>query len=193
MILWLKARRALVVLPACLVVFIVLVILVQDAIVPLPSIMGRSQVTLSLFLPVPLVAGIARCLELKLSAPEVTGVRPVPLADMAMVTAVASIGFVLCATAGSLLATPQAFATGRNVLFLVGLMLIGRSVAGEVAVMIPVGWLILTVFVGFRGPGDPYAWSIIAEPARVPHAAVAALLVFLAGLFLMPRTSRKLS
>lgn len=193
MILWLKARRALVVLPACLAVFIALVISVQDTIVPLPSIIGRSQVTLSLFLPVPLVAGIARCLELKLSAPEATGVRPVPLADMVMVTAVTVIGFVLCATAGRLLDTPQAFATGRNVLFLVGLMLIGRSVAGEAAVMIPVGWLVLTVFVGFRGPGDPYAWSVIAEPARVPHAAVVALLVFLAGLFLMPRTSRKLS
>lgn len=191
--LWLRTRRASTVLPVALLVFIVLVILVQNTSVALPSLTGRSQVALSLFVPIPLVSGLMMCLESRLPAAEISGIRPVRLMDAALAAATVSGAVAMSVTVGMLLDIRQAGAAGRNALFLTGLMLIGRALVGQPAVMIPVGWLLITVFVGFRGPGDPYPWSIVAEAVSVPHAAFVAVLVFIAGITAQLRTPREMS
>lgn len=75
-------------------------------------------------------------------------------------------------------------------LFLTGLMLLGRAWAGQTAVMIPVGWLVTVVLVGFRG-NLPYFWTVIALPADSLFAAAVSLVAFAVGLAAQTRSSRK--
>lgn len=75
-------------------------------------------------------------------------------------------------------------------MFLTGLMLLGRAWAGQTAVMVPVGWLLTVVLVGFRG-NVPHLWTVIALPADNPYAAAASLAVFAIGLAAQIRSSRK--
>lgn len=191
--LWGKARRVHVVLPLALGVFVLLVLLVQNTQIALPSITGRSQVALSLFVPLPLVVGLMMSLESRLPAAEASGVRPVAVLDAALTMATLVAAVILSWGAGVLFGLPQAAAAGRNALLLTGLMLCARALVGQPAVMIPVAWLILVVFVGFRGPGDPYPWAVVPEPAGAFRAAICSVLVFLAGLLIQLRTSRTLS
>ncbi|MEU6513599.1 hypothetical protein [Streptomyces sp. NPDC046978] len=190
---WVKARRAYVVLPLSLACFLILSAVVQDTSVMLPSITGNKQVTLSLFVPVPLLCGLMMCLESRLPAPEVSSTRVVPLMDAALVFAVLGTG-LMCSILGSLfLDMPLAGATGRNACFLGGIMLLGRAIMGQPAVMLPVAWVVLVTFVGFRGPGDPYPWALVPEPGSDAIAATVATLAFLIGTLANLRSSRKLS
>lgn len=189
---WFKARRAATVLACALLAFFVLLCVVQNALVPLPSISGNSQVALSLFVPIPVVAALMLCLESRLTAAEISGVRAVSVLDAALVlatmTAAVSIGLAVDAV---LDANPAA-AAGRNTIFLTGLMLCGRAVAGERAVMFPVVWLLLVVLVGFRSTGDPRPWTVVPEPVGAVHAVIGSALVFCAGMLAHLYTSRKM-
>lgn len=190
---WLKARRVPTVLAAMLVTFVVLVFVVQNTFVLLPSFTGRSQVALSLFVPIPLIAGLMLCLESRIAPAEDSGVRSVALLDAALITAAIGTAVVTSVVAGLVLDAPQAGTAGRNALFLTGLMLCGRAVMGQRAVMIPVAWLFFVVFIGFRPTGDPYPWTIVPEPAGALHAVVGAVLAFLTGTLVQLYTSRKMS
>lgn len=189
---WIKARRVPTFLVGMLAVFAVLVFAVQNTSVFLPSITGKSQVALSLFVPIPLVAGIMLCLESRVAAAEISGVRSIPLLDVALTTGTMAIATVTSVVAGLVVDAPQAAATGRNTLFLTGLMLCGRAALGQRAVMLPVAWLFLVVLVGFRSSGDPYPWTIVPEPTGALHAAVGAALAFVAGALVQLYTSRKM-
>lgn len=190
---WIKARRANTVLPLAMLTFAILTVAVQNAWVALPSLTGRTQVALSLFVPIPLIAATMMCLESRLIAPEVSGTRSAGLMDSCLSATTSVFALSASSLSGLLLNLPEASAIGRNHLFLLGLMLCGRALIGQLAVMLPVAWLFLVVLVGFRSPSDAYPWAIVPEPARDQSAFVAAAAVWLAGIFFQFRTSRKLS
>ncbi|MER5690842.1 hypothetical protein ACWDBO_28375 [Streptomyces mirabilis] len=185
---WFKARRGHLLLPLALLVFGAGLYAVQGTTVLLPSLVGSPRVALSLFVPVPLLAFLMAVLESRLPAAEVSGVRSLTRLDNGLVATVMAAA-VLC---GVLIAAVQgsAAAGGRNAVFLTGLMLLGRAWAGQTAVMIPVGWLLTVVLVGFRG-NVPHLWTVIALPADNPYAAAASLAVFAIGLAAQIRSSRK--
>lgn len=189
---WFKTRRVSTVLPTVFASFVILVLAAQNTFIVLPSFVGRTQVALSLFVPIPLVAGLMLCLESRIAAAENSGVRRTSLLDAALVTGTMVTAVVTSMVAGLALGAPQAGTAGRNTVFLTGLMLCGRAVAGQRAVMIPVAWLLLVVFVGFRNSGDPYPWTIVPEPFGALHASVGAGLMFLAGVLVLLHTSRKM-
>lgn len=190
---WIKARRAHMVLPASLVCFLALSFLVQDTSVFLPSIIGNTQVTLSLFVPVPLLCGLMVCLESGLRAPEASGTRAILLMDVALIFVYLGISLAFSIAGNFLLDMPLAGATARNACFLAGLMLLGRSVMGQTSVMLPVAWIVLVAFVGFRKQGDPYSWALLPEPGSSILAGVGATLLLFVGILANLRSSRKLS
>lgn len=187
---WFKARRGHVFLPLALVVFAVALYAVQDTAVLLPALLGRPRVALSLFVPVPLFAFLMAALESRLPAAETSGVRSVARLDNTLVTAVVAAAVLCSVLIASLQGTAAATTGGRNAAFLTGLMLLGRAWAGQAAVMIPVGWLVTVVLVGFRG-NVPRPWTVVALPAESLFAAAVSLAVFAIGLAVRIRPSRR--
>lgn len=191
---WAKARRAHSVLPAALALFIVLLAVVGDGTVVLPSLMGGSgHVMLMLFIPVPLVAGLQWCLESRLAAPELSGVRPVHLFDAGLCLALVAATLALSVVVGAFVGSWEPVTAGRNTLFLIGVMLVARPLLGTPAVLAPVAWLMAVALVGFRPGNDPYPWTVLPEPLSAPHAAAGAVLTFTLGLAVQIRSSRNLS
>jgi hypothetical protein len=187
---WFKARKGHTLLPLALVVFVAALYGVQDSTVLLPSIVGSPRVALSLFVPVPLLAFLMAMLESRLPAAEVSGVRSMTLLDNALVTAVMAMSVLCSVLVATVQGTGAAMTGGRNTLFLVGLMLLGRAWAGQAAVMFPVGWLVTVVVVGFRG-NVPRPGTVIALPADSLFAAATSVVVFAIGLAAQIRSSRK--
>ncbi|MFG3123253.1 hypothetical protein ACGFYO_14725 [Streptomyces sp. NPDC048201] len=187
---WFKARRGHALLPLAMVLFAGGLYAVQDTSVLLPALTGAPRVALSLFVPVPLLACLMAVLESRLPAAEVSGVRSVTRLDNLLVVSVAALALLCGVLIATLNGTSTAVTCGRNAVFLTGLMLLGRAWAGHTAVMIPVGWLVTVVVVGFRG-NVPHLWTVIALPAANLFAAAASLIVFAAGLAAQIRSSRK--
>ncbi|MEU4656728.1 hypothetical protein AB0G32_22775 [Streptomyces sp. NPDC023723] len=193
---WLRARRAALIMPACVVALFILTLLTQNASVGLPNLVSGSSasVVVSMFVPVVVVSGLVGCLDSSLSAAEASGVRPIALMDAAL-----SAGSVLAASAAALGAALligdwDAASVGRNTAFLVGIALISRAVVGQKAVLVPIAWLMAVVFLGFRSRLDPYPWTILPEPVGAPHAAVGAALALAAGIAAqLSISTRKLS
>ncbi|MER5430534.1 hypothetical protein [Streptomyces sp. NPDC002588] len=187
---WFKARKGHMFLPLALALFAAGLYAVQDTTVLLPSITGSPRVALSLFVPVPVLAFLMAMLESRLPAAETSGVRSMTRLDNALVTSVMAMA-VLCSLVVAALQGAAAPTTGgRNVLFLTGLMLLGRAWAGQAAVMFPVGWLVTVVVIGFRG-NVPRSWTVVALPADALFPAAASLAVFAIGLAAQIRSSRK--
>ncbi|MER8028329.1 hypothetical protein ABTZ78_05045 [Streptomyces bauhiniae] len=187
---WFKARRGHLLLPLAMALFAGGLYAVQDTSVLLPSLTGAPRVALSLFVPVPLLACLMAVLESRLPAAEVSGVRSVTRLDNLMVSAVAALALLCGVLVAAMNSTASAVTCGRNAVFLTGLMLLGRAWAGQTAVMIPVGWLVTVVVVGFRG-NIPHLWTVVALPADNPFAAAASLILFAVGLAAQIRSSRK--
>lgn len=189
---WFKVRRTHTILPAAFAIFFLLVLTVEDRVVLLPSVIaGLQHMALMLFVPIPLVAGLMLCLESRLAAPEASGIRTIRLMDASLVIATMTAAVALGLATGSYFDSPQTTAVGRNAVFLTGLMLCIRAVAGQPAVMAPVAWLMVVMFFGSRSGGDPYPWALLPEPPGALHAAVGTVLMFTAGiaaLLLTPRT-----
>ncbi|MER7191755.1 hypothetical protein [Streptomyces flaveolus] len=187
---WFKARRGQQLLPLALVVFAAALYAVQSTTVLLPSITGAPRVALSMFVPVPLLAFLMAVLESRLPAAEVSGVRSTTRLDNALVVAVVASAVLCSVLVAAVQGSAAATTGGRNAVFLTGLMLLGRAWTGQSAVMIPVGWLVTVVVVGFRG-NVPHLWTVIALPADNLFAAAASLVVFAVGLAAQIRSSRK--
>ncbi|HTF07537.1 MAG TPA: hypothetical protein VK659_05115 [Asanoa sp.] len=183
---WVRARRAHAVLPAALLLFTVLLVVVQNGTAALPSAFtGTQQVALLMFVPVPVLSALMLCLESRLAAQEATGIRPVRSLDAALAVATVAACAALALAVGALIGSiglTGAGAVARNTAFLTGLMLAVRAVAGQTAIMAPVGWLLAVMFVGFRAGNDPYPWTVLPEPTSAPHAALGAALMLAAGL-----------
>ncbi|TJZ49472.1 hypothetical protein FCH28_24500 [Streptomyces piniterrae] len=193
MIWWIKTRRAHSVLPAALAGYLLYVLVSRNTFVPLPSIVGASNVVLSSFAPIPVVVGLAMSLSSRLPAAEASGTRQIPRMDAVLATTVVAAAVAIGLLLMNVTDATQAAAAGRNTAFLVGLFLCAKAVVGQRAVLIPVAWLMAVVLLGFRASGDPYPWTIVPEPAGAPHAAIGAAVLFLAGIMTLLRTSRKLS
>ncbi|CAM5297919.1 hypothetical protein STENM223S_11990 [Streptomyces tendae] len=187
---WFRARRGHQLLPLALVVFAAALYAVQGTTVLLPSITGAPRVALSMFVPVPLFACLMAALESRLPAAEVSGVRSLTRLDNLLVLAVVGAAVLCSALVAVAEGSSGAVAGGRNAAFLTGLMLLGRAWTGQSAVMIPVGWLVTVVVVGFRG-NVPYLWTVVALPADNLFAAGASVLVLAIGLAAQIRSSRK--
>ncbi|ANW18898.1 hypothetical protein [Streptomyces clavuligerus] len=189
---WLKARRVHPVLTAAFGAFLLLLMVFRSDSVVLPSLVaGSTQVALSLFVPVPLVAGLALCLESRLPAAETTGVRPVFGLDAALAAGVAAVAVAVSALAGAVIGDTVTMAVGRNTLFLTGLMLIARARFGQPGTLLPMAWIMLVCLTGFRPGNDAYPWTVIPEPLGAPHAAAAAVLMFALGLTVQIRSARR--
>ncbi|GGV89886.1 hypothetical protein GCM10015535_44790 [Streptomyces gelaticus] len=191
---WIKARRAHTVVPIAFGAYVVLLITFRSGSVVLPSLTGGStQVALSLFIPIPLLSGLALCLDSRLDAAESTGVRPIRYLDGALVIATVGAAAAASAIVGAAFDDSVTAAVGRNTLFLAGLMLITRPLLGQPGVLLPVAWLLTVCLCGFRAGNDPYPWTIVPEPLGAPHAAAGAALMFAAGLAVQLRFARNLS
>ncbi|WP_221362192.1 hypothetical protein [Streptomyces beigongshangae] len=189
---WIGARRAGFTVPLALATFLLPLLAVQNIRVALPSLIGSPQIALTLFVPVPLVACLMHLLESRVPAPEDSGVRPVARYDAALVTAVAVAALCCALLVNALGGTQEAAAAGRNVLFLTGLLLLGHTLFGPSAVMVPVAWLVLVVGIGFRG-NVPRWWTVVPQSAHDVPAAAVSLLMFAAGLTALIFAPRKAS
>ncbi|MEU3192671.1 hypothetical protein ABZ686_18990 [Streptomyces sp. NPDC006992] len=180
---WIKARRAHTVLLGQFLLFCLLALLWRDTVLDLPSFLaGALPAPIVALLPVLLCAGLALCLDSRLSAAEATAVRPVARLDTALVVVTVLAACATGLVAWSLGGTSAGLNLGRDTAFLVGLMLLVRSVAGSRAVLAPVAWGFFVLFLG-RGPGGHvYFWTVLLRPGSDPIADAAAGLAFAAGL-----------
>ncbi|MBT2488247.1 hypothetical protein J7E96_06865 [Streptomyces sp. ISL-96] len=192
MIWWLKARQAHFVLPAGIAGLAVLTLVFHDVSARLPSISlsNGTETQVLLFAPVVVVAAVARCLDSRLPAAESSGIRRVRLLDTALIVAFVLAAILVGCAVGALFSSAAAWTSGRNTAFLTGLMLCARALVGRPAVMVPLGWVMTVVLVGFRTWDAPYFWAIVPEPFAAPHAAIATVLVFAAGVVAQLRTTR---
>ncbi|MES4907324.1 MULTISPECIES: hypothetical protein [unclassified Streptomyces] len=182
---WLKVRRAHILAPTTIILFTVLVAVVGDRTMVLPTFTAGSTAgtRVMLFVPVAITVGVMACLEARLPAPELASTRHVPLLDAGLALTVVST----CVCTAYALGQPTA---GRNALFLTGLMLCARPLVGQKAVMMPVAWLLAVLFVGYRTPQDSYPWAILPEPAGAAHATAIAVVAFTIGLASLLRSPR---
>ncbi|UCM88310.1 hypothetical protein [Streptomyces marincola] len=192
MIWWCKVRRAHVLLPLGLLSLALLALVLRDSTAALPSfsMSGSNEAKIMLFAPIPLVSTIALCLDSRLPAAEVAGIRPVRGLDTALTGLVLAVAVMVCLLLGVWLDSGTVVAAGRNTVFLTGLLLLLRPVVGEAAVIGPVTWLMAVVLLGFRESDDPYPWTVLPEPVDAPHAALATALALLAGSTLLLRGPR---
>ncbi|MFE4698575.1 hypothetical protein ACFRIC_16035 [Streptomyces sp. NPDC056738] len=180
------------ILPAILISYALLLLLVQDNYVILPAIGGAGEVVIALFVPIPVVALLANCLESRLGFAEVSGVRNVAFLDVALSTIVLLSTMALSSILKIVAEVDGATAVGRNTFFLVGLTLCARPVCRQYAVMIPVAWLLTVVFIGYTKNREPRFWTVVLEPTSNSVASIACVGVFVAGLLLQLCTSRRM-
>ncbi|MGA6175221.1 hypothetical protein ACPEIF_33845 [Streptomyces sp. NPDC012600] len=192
---WLRQRGALGLLPGALLAFVLGIGVTSGASVVLPAFLGNYAMAteLSNFVAIiPSVVVIA-CLERRMPSVERSAIRRLDARDVILVS-----GFAILATAvaaGMSLLGPEALlVAARNNLLFCGLALGVWPLIGHRATLVPVFWMIQSMFLGGRSPGDPYPWVIVTEAAHVTHAAVGAAAVFLAGILsltcFVPRTDR---
>lgn len=182
---WIKARRAHTHLALATVLFGLLLAMAGNQTVLLPSLTNGATASarLALFVPVVVTATLMFCMESRLYAPEASGTRWATALDAALVIAV----MIVCAAIGYAVGQPAA---GRNLLFLTGLMLTMRAVAGKAAVMAPIAWLLAVLFIGYRTADDPYPWAVVPEQADALYATTAAFAMFAIGISCLLRTPR---
>lgn len=178
---WIKTRRAYTVVAAGALASILLGILVGDQQVLLPSLFSGAQTAvLAVFIPIPVVACLALSLDSRLTAFEASAVRAVPARDAGLVMT----ALFTCLCIALLFQSDTALCVTRNAAFLAGLMLLTRPFARRAAVMVPVTWIALVVFLSRRPWPDPDPWTVLPEPASAPHAVLAATTALAAGLAL---------
>ncbi|MTE21765.1 hypothetical protein F0L17_22140 [Streptomyces sp. TRM43335] len=195
MIWWLRRRGAFGLLPGVLLGFALGIGLTLNVIFVFPSFLGNYAMAteLSNFLCLIPSIGLIVCLERRMPSVERSAVRRLDARDITLVS-----GFALLATAVasamSFLGPEAMWTAARNNLLFCGLALGAWPLLGHRATLLPVFWMIHSMFLGGRGHNDPYPWVIVTEEARVAHAAVGAVAVFLAGVLslvcLTPRTER---
>ncbi|MFE9019871.1 hypothetical protein ACFYNL_15040 [Streptomyces sp. NPDC007808] len=185
-------RRAHTVIPGCIAVYWVLLAVTRGDVVLVPSLSdpGGATAPLLQFVPISLAAGLMLSLESRPKHWEDAAVRRVDCFDAALAVATTSAGAAIALVHGFLVGADDVVATGRNAVFLIGIMLCARLWLGTAAISVPVLWLFAVFLVGFRSPHDPYPWTVVAEPLRTPHALIATVVAFAAGtlsFFIAPR------
>lgn len=189
MSLWWAVRRPWYVATA-LALYATLLLVVRDQLVAVPSVTlaGGAGVKVAVFAPLVVCVAQLLTLERRLEAAGLTSVRPVVRADQLMVATVGASALALAAALHQFAGIQAALASGRNVLLLLGLALVVRAWYGTVAAAsVTTATLFVSAMVGLRASNDPYPWAVLLEPWNRPHAALASLLLFGAGLALVGR------
>ncbi|MBL3669945.1 hypothetical protein JL475_28980 [Streptomyces sp. M2CJ-2] len=195
MIWWLRQRGALGLLPGALVAFVLSVGLTSNVVLVFPVFLGGYAVPteLSNFLCLIPSVALVVCLERRLPAMERSAVRRLDARDITLV-----VGFALLVSAVAMAMSPldreAMWTAARNNLLFCGLALGAWPLLGHRATLLPVFWMIHSLFLGGRSLNDPYPWVIVTEEAHVAHAVAGAAAVFLAGVLSLicfaPRTDR---
>ncbi|MGZ2359162.1 hypothetical protein LRE75_21045 [Streptomyces sp. 372A] len=159
-----------------------------DTVVSLPSLGSEAARPLVLFAPLVVCIGLAHALGSRLPSAEASGRRPVARFDQALVLATVLTAIAVAQAVATLLDASTASTAGRNTAFLVGLMLLARRVAGyQVAVIIPVAWVITMMLIGNTGgSGATQPWTIILMPPDHLPAVVAATVTLALGVVSVP-------
>ncbi|WP_328399365.1 hypothetical protein OHS70_21150 [Streptomyces sp. NBC_00390] len=195
MIWWLRQRGALGLLPGALLAFVLGVGLTVDVVLVFPAFLGNYSIPteLSNFLCLIPCVALVVCLERRMPSVERSAVRRLDASDITLVA-----GFALLVTVVAMAMSPLGpdvmWTAARNNLLFCGLALGAWPLLGHRATLLPVFWMIHSMFLGGRSRNDPYPWVIVTEEAHVAHAGVGAAVVFLAGILSLicfaPRTDR---
>ncbi|MFB7501879.1 hypothetical protein ACFC09_45840 [Streptomyces sp. NPDC056161] len=184
MIWWFKARRIAPVLVPSLLTCLVVIGLAHAWTIELPGLLTGSHNRIFLLYLVPILPASALNLALtsRLTEAETAAAREVRRYDLALICGAAAaltLGGVLIGAASG---APEAWASGRNMLFLTGLMLLAHAIKAEAAVAAPSAWVFLVMFFGFDQYRYPYFWSILPHAPGHLISLAAAILTFAAGL-----------
>ncbi|MBU7596401.1 hypothetical protein JGS22_001780 [Streptomyces sp. P38-E01] len=191
MLWWSTARQLHTVLAGGVAAFLLLLLLFQESTAQLPSFFASSaSVVLILAAPVPLCAALMLCLESRLPSAEDTGVRPIRLLDTGVVLAALASALFLSLTVGMLLDSSPVLEAGRNSVFLVGLMLCVRPLAGSRAVMVPVCWIVVVALMGYDRFGHAHPWTVLPRPLTDVYALAITTFTLVAGLALQTYAAR---
>ncbi|MEW2130374.1 hypothetical protein [Streptomyces sp. NPDC005435] len=186
MLLWSKAR----ILPVLLAAFsasVVFALLAKDTLVALPTLGTDAGRPLILFAPLLTCMGLAYCLGSSLPSAESTGTRRVTTLDQVLVVCTGLAAVASSTLIATLTAAPSVATAGRNTLFLAGLMLCVRALAGhQFAVITPAAWVIAMTLIGSDPAGHDRPWTVILMPPSHTGALVVAVAVFATGLALLP-------
>jgi hypothetical protein len=190
---WLRVRRVHSVLTASVGVFLLLTCVLGDDDILLPafSVSVGNSVALASFTPLLVVGAVGQCLDARLASAELTGLRPIRWMDTALVAVATGIVLAGSAAAATLLDSTTAAQAGRNTAFLTGLLLLGRGSVGRAAIMTPLCWVFAVVFFGRESAAAYHGWAVTGQGASSASAAVAAAVVFAAGLVVNHYLSRK--
>jgi hypothetical protein len=192
---WLRQRGALGLLPGALLGYALGIGLTPHVVLVFPALLGNYAMATELSSFLCLVPGVVLvvCLERRMPSVERSAVRRLDARDITLVTGFALLATVV-AVAMSPLAPEAMWTAARNNLLFCGLALGAWPLLGHRATLLPVFWMIQSMFLGGRSRNDPYPWVIVTEEAGVAHAAAGAAAVFLAGVLslvcLASRTDR---
>jgi hypothetical protein len=190
---WLKARLTHTVLAGGLAGFMVLTCCAQGRYMVLPGLaqVGQNNVMLVFFTPLFVVGTLAHCLDSRLASAETSGVRRVPWLDTALVVATIAIVLAFTGAGDRMLHSWAVFQTGRDVVFLMGLMLAARPFSGRAGIMVPLAWVFAVVYFGRIDGLHYHAWAVTAQPSHSVSAAVATGIAFIVGILLNQFVPRK--
>ncbi|MER5771139.1 hypothetical protein [Streptomyces sp. NPDC001985] len=181
---WFKARRIGPVLVPGLAVCLLLLALAHNWVIELPGLLSGShnQIFLLYLLPVLPLSALHLALTSRLTEAESTARRPLHLYDTALIcctVAVMTLGGVFIGLTSN---SPEAWAFGRNALFMTGLMLLAHRVRADAAVVAPAGWVFVVMFLGFDRFRRPCFWAVLPHPPGHLFSLALATLVFAGGL-----------
>lgn len=190
--LWFKARR-MPLLAAGLALYATIAHAAGSHVAMLPTLSsaGTIGVPVMLFAPLPACAALMFCLGGGAPGAEGTASRRIAGYDQLAVSvsglAALGIGYAVSVIRSA----PVAEASGRNMLFLTGLMLCARWLWDDrVAVLSGITWVILVTLVGFDAMRQPRPWTIIGLPPRDPVGFALSLALFALGVLLLARRRR---
>lgn len=159
--LWFKVRR-LKVAVMTVIGIVGLVILVGDVVLPVPNLLSGTSLAVPIGLLAPLATAIVVAWGLTAGDVRLEAVasRPLHLFDTAYAVSIGMLTLTGCALAYPLVGSSLAFASGRNAIAYVGLMLIGRWLVGPLAApLLPAGIALVTVLFGHGPTGVPRWWA----------------------------------
>lgn len=186
MYLWTRAR-ALPVLAGGLLCTLTFELLARDTLVSLPTLGSDAGRPLILFAPLLTCVALAHCLDSALQAAERTATRRIATLDQGLTLLTGAVSVLTAWLLSVLTAAPSLATAGRNTLFLAGLMLCVRALAGhQFAAITPAAWVITMTLIGADPAGHDRPWTVVLAPADHPQTWIVAAGVFLLGVATVP-------
>ncbi|MFE1953257.1 hypothetical protein ACFW9D_22645 [Streptomyces sp. NPDC059524] len=139
-------------------------------------------------MPLIVTSGLAFALAQILPEAETVATRPVRNLDLALTIVTVVLAGTAGLVVGAISGSEEATATCRNLFFLTGFMLIARAVHPQAATLIPVSWVFIVIFLGYRDFNRPWPWAVTLHPAGFMPTFVLSLFVFACGLAAQART-----